>query len=98
VGVDPVAHAKRQMLMEMGHDADRDSVGHRSGAKAAPQSARQATRVFVRVARSALKGSRYAAILAKRATLIVTVVSSVTSGVIAYRELTTAGFAVLADA
>ena len=84
--------------MEMGHDADRDSTGHRSGAKATPQSARQASRVFVRVARSALKGSRYAAILAKRATLIVTVVSSVTSGVIAYRELTTAGFAVLADA
>lgn len=98
VGVDPVAHARRQMLMHMGQDADRDSTGHRSGAKASPQSARQATRVLVRVARSALRGSRYAAIVAKRATLIVTVVSSVTTGIIAYRELTTVGFAVVGDA
>ncbi len=89
----------RQMLLDMGvaKATDHGSTVHGSSAKASPQSARQATRVFVRVARGALKGSRYAAIVGKRATLIVTVVSSVTSGVIAYRELTTAGFAVLVD-
>jgi hypothetical protein len=54
-----------------------------------------ATRGLVRLARGALKGTRYAAILARRGALVVTVVSTVTSGIVAYRELTSVGFAAL---
>jgi hypothetical protein len=99
VGIDPVAHAKRRMLIDLGKGGGEISSGHGFNAKAFPRATKQATvaRGLVRLARSALRGTRYAAILAKRGALVVTVVSTVTSGVIAYRELTTVGFAALGD-
>ena len=97
VGIDPVAHAKRRMLKDLGKDVGPDLTGHGSSARLSPRAATQATRGLVRVAKGALKGTRYAAIFIKRGALIVTVVSSVTSGISAYRELTAVGFAALGD-
>lgn len=97
VGIDPVAHAKRRMLNDLGKDAGHDCSGGGSSAKALPRAAGQVTRGLVRVAKGALKGTRYAAILAKRGAVIITVVSSVTSGISAYRELTAVGFAALSE-
>lgn len=95
MGVDPVTHAKRGMLREMGKDADRVTTESSLNTKAAPLAAKQAARGIVRVGKVVLKGTRYTGLLAKRGALIVTVVSSVASGVGAYRELTTLGFAAL---
>lgn len=97
VGIDPVAHAKRRMLNDMGKDAGHDCSGGGSSEKALPRAAGQVTRGLVRVAKGALRGTRYAAIFIKRGALIVTVVSSVTSGISAYRELTAVGFAALGE-
>ncbi len=100
VGIDPVAHAKRRMFIDIGKEAGEDVAGHAFRAQASANATKQvtATRGLVSLARGALRGTRYAAILAKRGALIVTVVSTVTSGVIAYRELTTVGFAALGEA
>ncbi len=98
IGIDPLAHAKQQMFRDLGNDASGASVGFGRSARVSPVAAKHVTRGFVRVAKGALKGTRYAAILAKRGALVVTVVASVTSGVSAYREMTAVGFAALGDA
>lgn len=97
VGIDPVVQIKRWMLKDLGKDGGNDFVGHGSSARSSPRAATQATRGLLRLAKGALKGTRYAAILVKRGAVIITVVSSVTSGISAYRELTAEGFAALGE-
>lgn len=97
VGIDPVAHAKRRMFEDLGKGGRSNSTGHDNSARLSRRAATQATSGLLRVAKGALRGTRYAGILAKRGAVIITVVSSVTSGISAYRELTAVGFAALSE-
>lgn len=97
VGFDPVSHAKRRMLKDIGTRFSHGCAGGGSSARPAPQVAKQATRGLIRAAKGVLRGTRYAGILARRGFVIVTVVSSVVSGISAYREMTAVGFAALGD-
>lgn len=97
VGFDPVSHAKHRMLKDIGDGRSHGHVRPGSSARGAPRVAKQAARRLIRAAKGVLKGTRYASILAKRGFVIVTAASSLVSGISAYREVTTVGFAALGD-